>query len=156
VADFLRMEMGGDFVAELDRLADTVKTTIARTGGNTMAYEFQAEAKAFAPVFAGQQKYIPRSKSGKSGGYTIRPGQLRDSIYRAFSDDISRGDLVAYTVTYNHGKAPHGYWMEFGARNGELPAHPFIRPAYEAAKQRAVQAGIDRMAVKFAELGAAK
>lgn len=146
----MHMGLEGDFAAGLDKMAEDVKEKVIRSGGNTMAYTFQVEAKTFAPVFAGQQRYIPRSKSGKSGGYNIKPGQLRDSIYRAFSDDQSRDDLAVYTVTYNHGKAPHGYWMEFG--NARHPAHPFIRPAYEAAKQRAVQAGLDRMAVKFGEL----
>jgi HK97 gp10 family phage protein len=100
-------------------------------------------------VFAGQERFVPRSKSGKSGGYKITPGQLRDSIYRVHSDDDSNDGLQVYEVSWNHYKAPHGYWMEFG--NARHPAHPFIRPAYEAAKQRAVQAGISRMAVKFAE-----
>jgi HK97 gp10 family phage protein len=145
----MTMGLEGDFAAGLDQLAETLKGPVIASGANTMAYTFQVEAQYQAPVFAGQERFVPRSKSGKSGGYKITPGQLRDSIYRVHSDDDSNDGLQVYEVSWNHYKAPHGYWMEFG--NARHPAHPFIRPAYEAAKQRAVQAGISRMAVKFAE-----
>lgn len=145
--------MQGDFAAALDALGEQVKTTVARAGANSMAYVFQEEAKAFAPVFTVGPKGGGGSRVARR---KVKPGQLRDSIYRAHADRLSSDGSQIYEVSWNHSKAPHGHWMEYG--NVRHPAHPFITPAYEAAKQRAVTAGIERMSVKYAETktGAAK
>lgn len=53
------------------------------------------------------------------------------------SMSINKG--VAYVgVDYNI--APHAHLVEYGARGGEMPAKPFMRPAIEAKKGEAVTA----------------
>lgn len=137
---FLDFELEGDWEQGLDRMANVVKTRVIRTGGNTMAYVFQTEAKALAPVL----EHVPPSKVGK-----VHPGQLRDSIYRVNRGAETDTGRAVYEVSWNHYKAPHGHWVEFG--NSVMGAQPFVRPAYEAAKFRAISAGLERMKVKYSE-----
>ncbi|MGE3346057.1 MAG: HK97 gp10 family phage protein [Ramlibacter sp.] len=146
MADPFKMEMGGDWAQGLDDLGEAIKEHLLRSGGNAMSEAFQAEAKARAPVFNGPRYF----KHTKKGGYWVTPGQLRDSIYRVYAKGESNKNLAVYAVSWNHYKAPHGYWMENG--NSRHPAHPFIRPAYEAVKQSALQVGIDRMRVRWAQV----
>lgn len=143
MGDFLRMELDGDWQESLDALAAEAKTTLLRSGGNAMAYQFQIEAQRQAPVFTGT--------APKGAKHPPKPGQLRDSIYRVHAAQLSAADKAVYEVSWNHYKAPHGHWMEYG--NSRHPAHPFIRPAYYAAQNIALQAGLDRMAEKFAAGG---
>lgn len=71
-----------------------------------------------------------------------QPGNLRDSIYQAFSQDNSYKDVSTYHISWNADKAPYGAMVEFGTSNA--PAHSFIgraiaetRPQVRAAmKQR--------------------
>lgn len=138
----LRLELEDNFSDELDAFAEDAKEAVLRSGGNAMSEIFQKEAQTYAPIYTG-----PPLKGRK---YPPRPGQLRDSIYHAYDKGRSTDDVAVYVVSWNHAKAPHGYWMENG--NARHPAHPFIRPAWESAKARAVQAGLQRMTVRFARL----
>lgn len=70
----------------------------------------------------------------------FRPGNLRDSIYQVFSKDNSAEQRATYHISWNKAKAPYGYWVEFGFGAGTVPASPFLRPAFDAAGQRAAQA----------------
>lgn len=149
MADFLGMHIEGDYAAAFDQLAETIKDQVSRSGAHGMSIVFQEEAKTFAPVFHLGPK---GGGAGKVKRGKIKPGQLRDSIYRVHSDDKSVDGVQLYEVSWNHTKAPHGYWMEYG--NARHPAHPFITPAYEAAKQRALIAGLQRMSVRYAESAA--
>ncbi len=158
MADMMRMEMEGNWSQALDALASTTKEHLLRSGGNAMSEVFQVEAKARAPVYQG----TPPTRTK----YPIKPGQLRDSIYRAYSEANSSPDLAVYHVSWNPKKAPHGHLLEFGhwtkrvLKDGSagphqatwVPAYPYIRPAYEAVKQSAVIKGLDRMKVRYAEI----
>lgn len=126
--------------AALEGLADVLQAAI-RPAAQAGAEVFYQAARRLAPV-AKKTTFIPRRKSkitGKSyGGYTIKPGQLRDSIYQVFSKSQSTRERAVYEISWNHYKAPHGHWIEHG--NARHPAHPFIRPAYYAARENALQA----------------
>jgi HK97 gp10 family phage protein len=70
--------------------------------------------------------------------YYFEPGSLRDSIYQAFSKDNSSEFGGGYRnatfhVAWNHRKVPYGHMVEFGT--SRAPAHPFLRPAYDAKVQ---------------------
>ena len=71
------------------------------------------------------------------GGRVIPPGALKASIYQAYSADNSGNGFATYHCSWNHKKAPHGHLVENGSSRSA--AHPFIRPAYDAAGERAVR-----------------
>ena len=77
-----------------------------------------------------------RARKTKSGR-VIPPGALKASIYQVFSEDNSGKGFATYHCSWNHIKAPHGHLVENGTSRS--PAHPFIRPAYDAAGERAIR-----------------
>lgn len=79
-------------------------------------------------------KRARKTKSGRE----ILPGALKASIYQVFSADNSPKGTATYHVSWNARKAPHGHLVEFGT--SRAPAHPFIRPAYDAKVVQALQA----------------
>jgi len=137
----------------LDNLAGEKRVSLARSmcvaGGEVL----RDEAKLLAP---------------------FENGVLKDAIYLAYKDDRSTEAQVVYSVSWNHRKAPHGHLIEFGhwqpykvvkLPNGDwfttkeklpspkwISAKPFLRPAYDIAKGRAVQAMIERGKQRLPEL----
>lgn len=106
-------------------------------------------------------------------------GVLANAIYLAFRDKHSTEREVQYAVTWNKSKAPHGHLIEFGhwqiyavVRKPDgtfvtdkrrklstpkwVPAYPFLRPAYEAASQRARAAMVERGRERLPQLLAAQ
>jgi HK97 gp10 family phage protein len=101
-------------------------------------------------------------------------GVLQDAIYLAFRDQRSTDDLVVYGVSWNRAKAPHGHLVEFGhwqpyvvvkksdgtwvttktrrSTPAWIPAHPFLRPAFEATRELAHAAMIARGRERLPEL----
>lgn len=77
-----------------------------------------------------------KARTTKSGR-VIAPGALKASIYQAFSKDNSGNGFATYHASWNYRKAPHGHLVEFGTSRS--PAHPFLRPAYDAAAARALK-----------------
>lgn len=151
----------------IDALADGLKEQVGRSMAVAGGKVVRDEAKQRAPVFDGS--------TALKGGSTVTdprtPGQLRDAIYLAFSDN--RSDLpnnhVVYSVSWNSRLAPHGHLLEFGhwrynviaggfpmkkklATPVFVPAHPFLRPAFEAVKQDTVTAMLRRGEVRLSEL----
>jgi HK97 gp10 family phage protein len=137
----------------LDKLAGEKRVSLARSmcvaGGEVL----RDEAKLLAPV---------------------KDGVLKDAIYLAYKDALSGESRQVYSVSWNHRKAPHGHLIEFGhwqpykvvkLPNGDwfttkeklpspkwISAKPFLRPAYDIAKERAVQAMIERGKQRLPEL----
>lgn len=110
-----------------------------RPAAQAAAQVFYEETKLRAPVGKAPRK---SSNTGK----TIYPGALRDSIYQVYSVDNSSDAVATYHVSWNARKAPHGHLVEFGGRGGRLPAHPFLRPAFDAALRFALEAANQRLA----------
>jgi HK97 gp10 family phage protein len=137
----------------LDKLAGEKRVSLARSMCVAGGKVFEAEAKLQAPV---------------------KDGVLQNAIYLAFKDAESTAERVKYSVSWNHRKAPHGHLIEFGhwqpykvvkLPNGDwfttkeklpspkwISAKPFLRPAYDMAKERAVQAMIERGKQRLPEL----
>lgn len=114
--------------AALDQLqhqAETVRP--AAQAGAQILYD---EVLLRVPVGKHQRK----TKSSR----VILPGALKASIYQVYSTDNSGEGRATYHVSWNHRKAPHGHLVEFGT--SRAPAHPFIRPAYDAKIVQALQA----------------
>lgn len=112
-------------LGELQQASQDVLRPVAQAGAQVL-YD---EVKARAPV---------AKKPIKRKGKTIMPGALKRSIYQAFSKDNSGRDRVEFHVSWNARKAPHGHLVEFGTVRA--PAHPFLRPAYDAQVGAAMQA----------------
>jgi HK97 gp10 family phage protein len=141
------------WTAALDKLAGEKRVSLARSmcvaGGEVL----RDEAKLLAPV---------------------KDGVLQSAIYLAYKDARSNEAQQVYSVTWNHRKAPHGHLIEFGhwqpykvvkLPNGDwfttkellpnpkwISAKPFLRPAYDMAKERAKQAMIERGRKRLPEL----
>lgn len=82
---------------------------------------------------------VPVSKKARKTkrGRVIAPGALKASIYQAYSKDNSGKGFATYHSSWNYRKAPHGHLVEFGT--SRTPAHPFLRPAHDAAAARALK-----------------
>lgn len=104
MADAFTMALEGDLSQSLDTLDAGIREQVLRSAAHAGAQFLQDVAKSYAPV------YIPQGVTRRK----IRPGQLRDSIYRVFSKSQSTEMLKLYEVSWNHTQAPHGYWMENG------------------------------------------
>jgi HK97 gp10 family phage protein len=76
---------------------------------------------------------VRKLKSGR----TVAPGALKASLYQAYSKDNSGKGFATYHSSWNYRKAPHGHLVEHGS--SQSPAHPFVRPAYDAAADRALR-----------------
>lgn len=152
------------WTAALDRLAGPLRVKLARSMGVAGGEVLRDEAQARAP----------RSPQGAATEIGPRV-PLADAIYLAFRDSLSTDKQVQYTVTWNKSKAPHGHLIEFGhwrthvtykGSDGNwysdpkrllpspiwVPAYPFMRPAYDAAVGRAVQAMMERGRIRLPEL----
>ena len=141
----------------LDAMAEAAKKHLPRSMAVAAGKVFRDEAAARAPQ-----------------GPT---SNLREAIYLAFSDSrsVPVDGLVVYSVTWNKIKAPHGHLIEFGhwqthatyiGSDGQwysdrrrplanpkwIPAHPFLRPAYDSMVQIAMQAAVKRGRERMAEI----
>ncbi|MGE4334660.1 MAG: HK97 gp10 family phage protein [Pigmentiphaga sp.] len=133
----LTFEMGGDAVEGLARFIDAVEQRVVRPAAHAGALVFYERARELAPEYSGPPK---------SG---IKPGQLRAAIYRVFSDDRSTDDAKIYQISWNHTKAPHGHWMEYG--NSRHGPKPFIRPAFDFY-EKALEASRERARALIGEI----
>lgn len=86
---------------------------------------------------------------------SVETGSLRDAIVakkatKAETGQLTSMHLVAVRVrktgrkTKTHqSTAPHAHFVEFGTVN--MPAEPFMRPAFDQGKERALQTVIDTL-----------
>ena len=120
--------------AKLDIITKAAKEG-ARPAAQAGAQVFYEEVKQRVPVSA---------KAHKSGKKTYNPGTLRKAIYQAFADKESGDGKAMYRISFNKTHAFYGRFVEFGT--SKMAAKPFIRPAYDAARAKALQAVQERMA----------
>ena len=97
------------FKEELRETADILNkaTRPAAQAGAQIIYD---RAKQLAPV--SDHAHMFNIEGGVYGPFS--PGNLRDSIYQAFSKDNSYKDVSTYHVSWNADKAPYGAMVEFG------------------------------------------
>lgn len=120
--------------AKLDNITKAAEKAV-RPAAQSGAQVFYDEVKQRVPVSA---------KPHKSGKKTYTSGSLRRAVYQAFADKESGDGKAMYRVSWNKTHAFYGRFVEFGT--SKMPARPFLRPAFDAAKRRALQAVEARMA----------
>jgi len=114
--------------AQLDGLTRSAKAA-TRPAAQAGAQVFYEEVRARVPVSA---------KPHKSGKKTYSPGTLRKAIYQAFAERESGEGHATYRVSWNKSHAFYGRFVEDGT--SKAAAQPFLRPAYDAARARALSA----------------
>lgn len=122
--------------AKLDNITTAAEKAV-RPAAQDGAQVFYDEVKQRVPVSA---------KSHKSGKKTYSPGTLRRAVYQAFAERESGDGRAMYRVSWNKTHAFYGRFVEFGT--SKMAAKPFLRPAYDAARARALQAVQERMAAE--------
>lgn len=122
--------------AKLDNLTKAAEEAV-RPAAQSGAQIFYDEVRARVPVSA---------KPHKSGKKTYNPGTLRKAIYQAFADKESGDGKALYRISWNKTHAFYGRFVEFGT--SKMAATPFLRPAYDAARAKALQAVQERMAAE--------
>lgn len=141
-------------LAGLDVLKGPLAKRLARSMAVAGGTVYRDEAKLLAPVAS---------------------GLLQSAIYLAYKEGRSTDKDVTYSITWNSKKAPHGHLLEFGhwqiyatykGSDGQwhtnkavplaeprwVPAHPFLRPAFDMGRERAQQAMLDRGKERLPEL----
>lgn len=105
-------------------------------------------AQSGAQVFYDEVKQrVPMSaKPHKSGKKTYSPGSLQRAIYQAFMKEESGPGVSKYRISWNKTHAFYGRFVEFGT--SKMAAKPFLRPAYDAARAKALKAVQERMAAE--------
>jgi len=116
------IDFDGDMAAQLDALAGDIKEKVLRSAAHAGAVVLYDAARANAPV------YVPDGSNRKR---VIKPGQLRDAIYRVFAESASSDELKQYEVSWNHKKAPHGFLVENG--------HWLVRGKKKSGTQRKIK-----------------
>lgn len=122
--------------AKLDNIT-TAAEKATRPAAQSGAQVFYDEVKQRVPMSA---------KPHKSGKKTYNPGTLRRAVYQAFAERESGDGRAMYRVSWNKTHAFYGRLVEFGT--SKMAAKPFLRPAYDAARARALQAVQERMAAE--------
>lgn len=139
--------------AVLDDLLGETRYMLARSMALAGARVFQEEARARAPVDS---------------------GVLRDSIRAAYSEKRSSNDVVVYTVRWSQKTAKHGHLLEQGhwrvnagffnpagvwvplkkklVTRQWVAAKPHLRPAFDAVREKAQEAMIERGKERLPEL----
>ena len=128
--------------AKLDKITQAAKEAV-RPAAQAGAQVFYEEVLQRVPV--GTQEHSTKGKK-----FTFQPGNLRAAIYQAFADDESGKGRAIYRVSWNKKKAPHGHLVENGT--SRMPAHPFIRPAFDHVNE-AIRQGKEAMAEKMNGIG---
>ena len=149
MAEFVEAKLNGDFDVDLSKFEEQVRETVLFSGAATMASVIAKEARHYAPTST-EEHYFYGSSFRKSGQkYLYHPGNLKRSIYWAFSADKSSADKKTYRISWNREKVPYGYMVEFGT--SRAAAHPFMRPAFGKVND-AISQGKARMAQRLKEI----
>ena len=123
-----------DVIAMFDGLSDKAKDSLSRP-----------VAQAGAQVF--YDAYRAKVPTGKTGN-------LRSSIYQAFSKDNSDGPVAEYHISWNHVKAPHGFNVEYGHGGPRpAPAKAYLRNTYDENVNRALDVMTARLDSELNYLG---
>jgi len=144
VANYENISIQGfeDFKRQLAQLPGRVGRNVLRGAVNAGASVIRKEAVLRAPQYTGsvQAGHPP-------------PGTLKKSIYQKQIAELSNAVQQTFYVGVRQGKrqqavkrgksalnldAFYGRFVEFGTSN--MPAKPFLRPAFEAKKDAAIEA----------------
>lgn len=132
--------------AALDRLNEGAKEQVrpaAQAGSQVLYEEVEQRAPQSPPGTA--HIFTSRGKKGaKRNQYLYYSGDLKRSVYQAFSEQNSGDGRATYHIAWaknesRSGRAvPYGYMVEYGT--SKTPAQPFLRPSFDAKSAAALQA----------------
>lgn len=136
--------------AALDRIVERAQAAVrpAAQAATQVVYE---EVLVRVPSSSKGHWFYGTSFKSTGQKYWFDAGSLRRAIYQAYSEDRSDQDRATYHVSWNQKKAPYGHWVENGS--SRAPAQPFLRPAYEASIDRALDAGRVKFSESYASFG---
>lgn len=119
VGGVISLQGGAELMDALEALGPAMEKKVLRSAMREAAKPMLAEAKRRAPVLTGQLRKSLKIKAMKRRSN----GQV--------------GVLIATEKGFFKGETFYGAFQEFGTK--KLPARPFIRPAFESNKARAVR-----------------
>ena len=108
-----------------------------RPAAQAGAEELYFEARLRVPQSVKGHFFYGKNSKKSGVRYFFEPGALRNAIYQVYSKDNSGKMRATYHIAWNHQKVPYGFMVEFGT--SRAPAHPFLRPAFEARKDYALE-----------------
>jgi HK97 gp10 family phage protein len=141
--------------AALDGILEAAYAAV-RPAAQAGAQTLYVEALLRCPVSAEAHVFYGRDSVRTGQTWTFQPGNLRNSIYQAFSKDnsveMAGGYAKAtYHIAWNHQDAPYGHMVEFGT--SRAAPHPFLRPAYDSASPDAIEDAKDEFAKQMRSQG---
>ena len=139
----VKVEGLADLGARMKGLSEAVNNRIARAATAAGAVVIRNSAQQKAPVDTGNLKkniIVKRLPKGES------------SLTSEHIVTVRKGKLTAKQKSSGLKDAYYGQFVEFGT--AKMPAQPFLRPAYDENKQRAVEAIKDRIAARLKKAGA--
>lgn len=139
-----RVEMLGlkELGAAMSLLSSDIAKKISFAGVLAGAAIIKKSAQAKAPI--AEKAYMARQKSGDKG-VLVQPANIARNIV----NKRIKSNLTAEYIVTVRGKRQHGYaarvarLQEFGTV--KQSPQPFLRPAFDADKERAAQAIKDRL-----------
>lgn len=138
--------------AKLLELPQKVAKNALRSAVNAGASVIRKEAKQRAPQYTGKV----------SAGHPP-PGTLKRSVISKYIRELSNNFQSTFFVTVRKGKkyrgqgkkgdksqdAYYAYFVEYGT--SKMTAKPFLRPAFEAKKEEALQAMVSKLKERLDE-----
>jgi len=157
MANSIDILIGGDMTEALERLSSASAERVLRASGYAGAEVFVDEAVKRVPVKTGtiKRNIIAKRIDEKSDGstkqtyyVTVRSGNVGtegDAFYWRW---VENGHSLSRRKTKGKTWKAHRAAMKLEYGDSKTAARPFMRPAYEAKKEEAV----DAMRAKMAEL----
>ena len=150
VTSMVELHDGGIFDM-LDKLPAEIHSKAIRPAAQAGAQVLYDEVRMRVPQSAEGVAHMFKNKSG--GRYLYYSGDLKKAIYQKHSPESSVNGAHVYHVSWRKtgpGAVPYGYMVEYGT--AKWKGKPFLRPAYEAKKQAALDAADKVLGEKLNEV----
>lgn len=141
-----RIDGLSDLITSLNGLTDKVQKNIVRAGVRRGAAVIRDAIKEKAPVLTGKTKKSIKVKA-------IRGGKSNKDL---ITFKVRTGVIVNYKDK-STGEDRHVNFIrriEFG--DSKMPAHPFIRPAFEEVEQQVLNETIEKMRLRISVVNNSK
>ena len=149
----------GGVLDMLDKLPAEIHSKAIRPAAQAGAQVLYDEVRARVPVSReGHLFYGSAAKSAPKGqkkqhAYWFNSGSLRKAIYQKHVPEKAVDGTHVYHISWRKtgpDAVPYGFMVEYGTARS--PARPFLRPAYEAKKQAALDAAEEVLGQKLNEV----
>lgn len=141
-----RIDGLSDLIASLNQLTDRVQKNIVTSGVRSGAAVIRDAVKAKAPVLTGKTKKSIKVKAirGKKSDKDVVTFKVRTGVIVDYKDKAT-------------GEKRHVNFIrriEFG--DSKMPAHSFIRPAFEEVEQQVLDATVEKIKMRVDVVNNAK